>query len=88
MKYVLDGRCMTDRAAAHVHLQERLQLPAYYGKNLDALYDLLTEDASERTVVVLHSDILQQHLGGYALALLETLYQAAEEVPALQISVE
>ena len=34
---------MISRREAHDHLTERLGLPEYYGRNLDGLYDLLTE---------------------------------------------
>lgn len=88
MRIELDSRCMTDRAAMHAYLQEMLALPAYYGKNLDALYDLLTEDKTEKTIVLLNTVVLEQQLGGYALAMIETLHQAAEANTALKIEVE
>ena len=40
---VIDGSQMSGRQAAHQHLAERLSFPGYYGRNLDALYDLLSE---------------------------------------------
>ena len=40
---ILEGRCMTSREAAQEQLQEKLALPSYYGRNLDALYDCLTD---------------------------------------------
>ena len=42
-KIVLDGNYLCNREAAHAYLQEVLELPTHYGKNLDALYDCLTE---------------------------------------------
>jgi len=33
---------MCEKELAHEYLQEMLELPEYYGKNLDALYDSLT----------------------------------------------
>lgn len=33
---------MCEEELAHEYLQEELELPEYYGKNLDALYDCLT----------------------------------------------
>lgn len=33
----LEGRLMTDRAAAHAEIKNKLSLPEYYGANLDAL---------------------------------------------------
>ena len=43
MRYILDGRYMLSKAEAHRYLQETFGFPAYYGKNLDALYDCLTD---------------------------------------------
>lgn len=37
----LDGKLIKQRS--HDYLMEALDLPDYYGKNLDALYDCLTE---------------------------------------------
>ena len=45
--YIVDGQRMTSREQAHAYLQEVLALPAWYGKNLDALYDCLTEMGPE-----------------------------------------
>lgn len=42
-KILLDGNYLCNREVAHTYLQEILELPVYYGKNLDALYDCLTE---------------------------------------------
>lgn len=40
---VLDASRMDGRRNAHEYLKEMLALPDYYGNNLDALYDCLTE---------------------------------------------
>ena len=39
----LDGNILSDASLVHDYLKELLQFPEYYGKNLDALYDCLTD---------------------------------------------
>ena len=43
IRIVLDGRALLEKAAGHEYLAERFAFPEYYGKNLDALWDLLSE---------------------------------------------
>ena len=43
MKYIsLDGNLFKDVAITHKILKEKLELPDYYGENLDALWYWLT----------------------------------------------
>ena len=45
----LDGNLIKEQG--HDYLMEALSLPEYYGKNLDALYDCLTEMECEIEVI-------------------------------------
>lgn len=45
----LDGKLINQ--SGHDYLMEALNLPDYYGKNLDALYDCLTEIECEIELV-------------------------------------
>lgn len=88
MTRVLDGRAMTDRAAAHAHIKAVLELPEHYGRNLDALYDMLTERAQPTKVILKNADCMKTRLGQYAAALIDTLIQAAAKNPALEVKIE
>lgn len=55
MQYVLDGSQMTTREDAHEHIAQRLKFPDYYGKNLDALYDCIT-DIPDAEIIIVFSD--------------------------------
>ena len=55
MKVKLDTYQMIDREDAHEYLKNKFQFPDYYGRNLDALYDLLTE-MHETEVVIVHRE--------------------------------
>lgn len=83
----LDCREMTDRVTVHQHLKEKLDLPDHYGNNLDALYDILTERSAPMTIRVLGAKKLELQLGRYGTALLNTLWQAAEGMPNLEIEI-
>lgn len=43
MTIILDAEKMMTRSLAHPYLKEMLNFPDYYGNNLDALYDCLTD---------------------------------------------
>lgn len=78
---------IADKAALHDRLIQVLDLPDYYGRNLDALYDILTE-RGEQTILWVYPDAdTAQRLNGYAEALLNTLRDAAAENPALSLCI-
>ena len=51
MEYLLDLSGISNRQQFHEELAAQLQLPDWYGNNLDALYDCLTEYTRRITVV-------------------------------------
>lgn len=81
----LDCARMTDREATHDELARALDFPAWYGRNLDALYDLLTESGPTHLILD-HSQALAA-LGSYGQALLNTLRDAAEKNPNLELTI-
>ncbi len=86
MAIILDGKAMVDRPSAHAHLAERLDLPSYYGRNLDALYDMLTEIGTDTEIILEDPAAVAEHMGRYGEALLSTMQEAAEENPRLTIT--
>lgn len=74
---ILDGAKMTSRRALHDELAEKLSAPDFYGRNLDALYDLLTELGGTE-ITLENSDAMLEYLGGYAEAALTVFREAAE----------
>ena len=79
----LDGRRMTSRKEAHAYLKEVLALPEYYGNNLDALYDVLTERAEPTCITLEHFDRAREFLGRYAELIATTISQAALHNPSI-----
>ena len=86
MAIILEGKAMTDRPAAHSHLVERLELPTWYGRNLDALYDVLTEIGTDTELILEDPAAVVENLGKYGEALLGTMQEAAEANPHLIIT--
>ena len=53
----LDGNLLADATQVHDYLKEMLEFPEYYGKNLDALFDCLTDlDNVEITITAPEED--------------------------------
>lgn len=78
MKICLDGRKMIDKESLHTYLAETLALPAYYGRNLDALHDCLTE-MNEVEIEVTHREELLAALGKYGETLLRLFAEVEKE---------
>ena len=52
-KITLDLRKAYDRETLHEAIAEALDFPPYYGANLDALYDLLSEVSTDTCILVM-----------------------------------
>ena len=65
---ILDGNLITDKKLLHDTLSASLLLPDWYGRNLDALYDCLTDIQEETEIQILNPESLEAHLGSYALS--------------------
>jgi ribonuclease inhibitor len=83
-RFLIDCSRMTSKDTLHRYLKETLSLPEYYGSNLDALFDCLTEISEP---VILEFDHLDRliPLGNYGEALMATFRDAALENPMLTL---
>ena len=81
----LYGARIADLDALHTALSEGLGFPAWYGRNLDALYDLLTEPTEPATLTVYSWDALARTLGAKAAPLRRVLEDAGQANPALTV---
>ena len=79
IEITLDGTSGMD--AIHAQLAETFRFPDYYGRNLDALYDCLTEVREDARIHVINT----QALGRRGQALQLVLTKAALTNPHLQI---
>ena len=85
-KINLDIEKMRSLPMLHKYLHTALALPEYYGANLDALFDCLTELAEPTELVVPSQVADEAYLGWYGQQFLQMLQDAAEENTALKIT--
>lgn len=76
---ILDCSRISSREALHSTLAEILELPDWYGKNLDALHDCLTEISQETRLYIANLAALQAALGDYAQIFLRVVLDAAAQ---------
>ena len=85
-KITLDIERMRSLPMLHKYLHTSLALPEYYGANLDALYDCLTEIAEPTELVVPKKVADEAYLGWYGQQFLQLLEDAGAANEALKIT--
>ena len=66
MEVILNCALLTERSSAHAYLKEQFSFPEYYGCNLDALYDCLTERRTDYTLILKGWDPTRPWAAGFA----------------------
>lgn len=79
MRFILDGGSVGSREILHRTLAAGLRFPDWYGGNLDALHDCLTDMTEPVELVIRDSSALNAALGGYAAAFRQVLADCATE---------
>lgn len=81
-KIVLDLSGAMTREDIHSRFAQRLSFPEWYGKNLDALYDCLT-DIREDTCIGIYGMPSGEEMTAYWRRVFRTCEEAEEENPHL-----
>lgn len=76
---VLHGYNMVDKETLHEDLILKFGFPEYYGRNLDALHDMLTEWSYPTLIVLFGEREIIRNLGDYGRSFLKVLKASAEE---------
>ena len=77
----IDCSGITDKAGFHEAVAQTLEFPSWYGKNLDALHDCLTEISEETSLTLNGFDTLGSFRTGFRIV----LNAAEEENPHLYV---
>jgi len=80
-KYTIHGARMTDREEAHIEIAQALQLPPHYGKNLDALWDVLGDIQGE--IILKDAARMINALEIYGCKMIQTMFEASHKNPKL-----
>ena len=83
-KKIIDLRGIKEKAELHELLKKKMRFPDYCGRNMDALYDLMTEPRFGAELTLLVDGSTDQKL--FQL-LLDTLKDAEENNPQLTVKV-
>ena len=75
---VIDGDFMVTKDLMYAHLSRVFSFPTYFGNNLDALWDVMSECGEPTTVEFTHVDAVVEHLGTYGEKLV-ALFQKLDE---------
>ena len=85
---VLTAAECRDKESLHRYLAEQLSFPEWYGNNLDALYECLTDLREDMSIQVPDVEALEEQLGAYARRLMRVLVDASSENPCVHLSAE
>ena len=86
-KVTIDGNLIKTKEELHEAFSSQLAFPEWYGKNLDALHDCLTDINEETVIEILSFTLLEETLGKYCQSLIKALNASSKNNPNLKISI-
>lgn len=88
MKYQLDFKMIANKDELHQYLKKQLGLSDYYGANLDALYDELTDFENNTIIEIENFNFFQEKELKYSNLLLEVFNDVIEQNSFIQIIIK
>ena len=82
---IIDCENLLQKEQAHLYLAQILDFPDYYGRNLDALFDCLTE-LGECTIILKGEHMLHQ-TDCYGVKVLQVFEEATQANPRLKLGI-
>ncbi len=82
----IDCLWIRDRAGFHETIAKALEFPEWYGGNLDALHDCLTDIHEETRVRLLNWEALEANLGNMSGGAKKVILHAASANPRLSVT--
>ena len=85
-RVTLSGNKMKNKKELHAYLARKLDFPSYYGKNLDALYDCLTEISEDLHLELRNWHHIEAHLKDYSGKAVYVFHCAMDDNPHLTVT--
>lgn len=85
---ILDGNYMKSREKAHAYLKKKLDLPDYYGENLDALWDILTSSSEKIDIKFINEDRAIGYLKDYGRSLSDLFKDLSQEKRNIKLKIK
>ena len=83
---IIDGSAIFTSPDLHEALANALSFPAHYGKNLDALYDCLTEIREDTHLELRNWHHIESHLKDYSGKAVYVFHCAMDDNPHLAVT--
>ena len=88
MKIVtIRGIDFSDKNELHDFLASQLEFPEYYGRNLDALYDVLTDLSEETKIIIDMSEPGDDEMAAYLGRVTKVITDAAAANESVKVEV-
>lgn len=88
IQVTLDGKEMINRTRAHLYIGHKLNMPDYYGKNLDALWDVLSTCDKTTKINLINKENLLDYLGDYGNSIIKVFKDAEKENNNIDIKIK
>ena len=76
---IIEGALIDSKEELHKIFKEALNLPEHYGKNLDALWDMVTGEIDLPIRIIWRDfNITEENIGAYAMKTLQVIKRASE----------
>ena len=86
--FTVDLSGVSDRKGLHDRIQEALPMPEYYGRNLDAFYDVINEYGGSWKILFRGCEEVRETMPAYLSALARLCMDAEAENAGLSIIFE
>ncbi len=85
---ILNFEGVSDKEEFYTIIRDAIEVPDYFGNNLDALYDVLTEDFEEKTIVIKGIEQTADEMKDYMKKFRRLCDDVAEENEAIRFVFE